>query len=94
MTPDALRAAIARDCPHRLVDFDAHLAAFAARGWTVGPAFTELWRQEHAISSRPDAEAQLDQLYRQAQVSADYPTAKSYLEQASQLRHKIAKGLQ
>lgn len=31
MTPDDLRAAIAADCPHRLVDIDAHLAAYQAR---------------------------------------------------------------
>lgn len=88
MTPDQLRAAIAADCPHRLVDYDGHLA-----GRQPTSAFIHLWRIEHAISSRPDLEQQLDSLYRQAQNSADYAEAKALLEQASQIRHKIAEGL-
>jgi hypothetical protein len=93
VSPDALRAAIAADCPHRLDDYDRHLAGFDTRGWIVGPAFIQLWRIEHAISSQPAVEGELDRLYRQAEDSADYATAKDYLEQASSIRHKIAKGL-
>ena len=55
MTPDQLRAAIAADCPHCLPDYDRHLA-----GRKATPAFIRLWRIEHAISSRPDLEQQLD----------------------------------
>lgn len=88
MTPDELRAAIAADCPHRLVDYDRHL-----NGRQPTAAFVRLWRIEHAISSQPDLEQQLDSLYRQAENSADYATAKGYLEQASRIRHEITEGL-
>lgn len=88
MTPDQLRAAIAADCPHRLVDYDQHLAG---RQPTAG--FIQLWREEHAISSQPDLEQQLDGLYAQAQDSDDYATAKSLLEQASRIRHNNREGL-
>lgn len=85
---DELRAAIAADCPHRLDDYDGHLA-----GRQPTAAFVRLWRIEHAISSRPDVEQQLDQLYRQAEDSADYAEVKALLEQASRIRHEIAEGL-
>lgn len=86
---DQLRAAIDRDCPHRLPDYDGHL-----NGRTPTPAFIRLWRIEHAISSQPAIEAQLDSLYRQAADSTDHTTAKRLLEQASQLRRDITEGLQ
>lgn len=88
MTPNQLRAAIAADCPHRLVDYDSHLAG---RQPTV--AFVRLWRIEHAISSQPDIEARLDQLYRQAADSADRDEVKARLAQASRIRHEITEGL-
>lgn len=88
MTPDQLRAAIAADCPHRLVDYDGHL-----NGRQPTVAFVRLWRIEHAISSQPDLEQQLDQLHRQAEDSADYAEVKALLEQASRIRHEIAEGL-
>ncbi|MFE2326101.1 hypothetical protein ACFXD5_19600 [Streptomyces sp. NPDC059385] len=88
MTPDQLRAAIAADCPHRLVDYDRHLASRQPTAADV-----QLWRIEHAISSRPDLEAQLDELDRQAQDTSDYAEAKSCLEQTSRIRHQIAEGL-
>lgn len=87
MTAEEIRAAIARDCPHRLPDYDAHLA-----GRQPTTAFLELWRREHAISSRPDVEAELDRLYRRAQDSADYNEAKSCLAAASRIRAEIAEG--
>lgn len=88
MTDDPLRDAIARDCPHRLVDYDQHLA-----GRQSTAAFIQLWREEHAISSHAAVEARLDRLYRQAQTTSDYATAKDYLEQASRIRHEIREGL-
>jgi hypothetical protein len=88
MTSDDLRAAIAADCPHRLPDYDGHLA-----GRQTTLAFVQLWREEHAISSRPEVEAELDGLYRQVETSADYQEIKGLLEQASQIRHKIREGL-
>lgn len=93
MTPDQLRAAIARDCPHRLVDYDRHTARFKVRGWRFGPALVAYWRIEHAISSQPNVERQLDHLYRQAQDGSDYAQVKGYLEQASRIRHQITEGL-
>lgn len=88
MTPDQLRAAIAADCPHRLVDYDRHLA-----GRQPTPAFTRLWRIEHAISSRPALEQQLDDLDRQAHNTRSGSEALALLEQASCIRHQIAEGL-
>lgn len=88
MTPADLRAAIAADCPHRLIDYDRHLA-----GRQPTPGFIQLWRQEHAVSSRPEVEQQLDRLYRQAQDSSDYAEVKACLEEASRIRHEIAEGL-
>ncbi|MGW9371150.1 hypothetical protein ACWGVR_14205 [Streptomyces xanthophaeus] len=85
---DDLRAAIAADCPHRLVDYDRHLA-----GRQPTPAFVRLWRIEHAISSQPDIEAELGRLNGLAEDCPDYAGAKSYLEQASRIRHQISEGL-
>ncbi|MCX4543810.1 hypothetical protein [Streptomyces sp. NBC_01565] len=93
MTPDDLRAAIAADCPHRLPDYDGHLAHFEARRWQPGPAFVELWRQEHAISSRPDVEAELDRLYRRAQATRFGWRARRLIAKTSRIRHEITKGL-
>lgn len=93
MTPDELRAAIARDCPHRLDDYDRHAALFEARRWSFGSAVLAYWQREHAISSRPDIEERIDSLYRQAQDCDDYAIAKSYLDQAARIRHEIAEGL-
>lgn len=87
-TAAELRALIDRDCPHRRADLDRHLA-----GRDATPADLRLWRTEHAISSQPAIEAQLDSLYRQAADSTDHTTAKHLLEQASQLRHNITEGL-
>lgn len=89
MTPDELRAAIAADCPHRLDDHDDHLADISQ----PTPAFIQLWREEHAVSSRPDLEQHLADLYAQAQDSSDYAIAKQRLEQASRIRHNIREEL-
>lgn len=86
-TPDQLRAAIERDCPHRLDDYDRHLA-----GREPTPAFIQLWREEHA-ASRPDVEAELDRLYRQAADGRDRDEVMRLLEQASQIRQTIREGL-
>lgn len=88
MTPADLRAAIAADCPHRLDDHDRHL-----NGRQPTAAFVWLWRIEHAISSQPDVEAQLDRLYRRVENSADYTEIKSLLEQASSIRYQIREEL-
>ncbi|MCY0917001.1 hypothetical protein OS965_02270 [Streptomyces sp. H27-G5] len=93
MTPAELRAAIARDCPHILDDYDAHRAAFEARGWQLGPAFIELWRREHAVSSRPRVEERIDRLYRAAQRSRFVWRARRLIAKAARIRHEIAKGL-
>ncbi|MEU9415200.1 hypothetical protein [Streptomyces sp. NPDC048272] len=92
-TPDALRAAIAADCPHRLDDFDRHAAAFEARGWQIGPAFIELWRREHAVSSRPRVEKRIDRLYRAAQKTRSSQRARRLIAKAARIRHEIAEGL-
>ncbi|MET9467415.1 hypothetical protein ABZY44_21930 [Streptomyces sp. NPDC006544] len=65
MTPDQLRAAIAADCPHRLADYDRHLDAFKVRGWQPGPAFIQLWREEHA-ASQAGVDAELEASQRRA----------------------------
>ncbi|KIF02222.1 hypothetical protein PL81_31125 [Streptomyces sp. RSD-27] len=88
MTPDELRAAIARDCPHRLVDYDQHVGLQMPT-----EAVTRLWRIEHAISSRPWIEQQLDALYRRAEASDDYDEIKACLAEASRIRHEAAEGL-
>lgn len=88
MTPDQLRARIAADCPHRLDDYLAHLA-----GREPTPGVIRLWREEHAVSSRPDIEAELDWLYRQAADGDDYAEIKECLKRASHIRHKIREGL-
>ncbi|KOU50549.1 hypothetical protein ADK55_18575 [Streptomyces sp. WM4235] len=93
MTPAELRAAIARDCPHRLDDYDRHAAAFEARGWPLGLAFAEFWRQEHAISSRPRVEERIDRLYRAAQRSRFVWRARRLMTKASRIRGKILEGL-
>ena len=88
MTADELRAAITRDCPHRLVDFDGHLA-----GRPATDAFIRLWRIEHAISSRPAIEAELGRLHGLAEDCPDYAGAKNHLEQVSRIRREITEGL-
>lgn len=88
MTPAELRAAIAADCPHRLADYDGHLA-----GRQPTDAFLQLWREEHAISSRPRLERRLDRLYRRAQKTRYARRANRLLERASRIRHEIAEGL-
>ncbi|MCY0959948.1 hypothetical protein [Streptomyces sp. H27-H5] len=93
MTPDDLRAAIARDCPHRLDDYDAHRGVFEARGWRLGPAFIELWRREHAIGSRPRVEERIDRLYQSAQNSRFAWRSRRLLAKAARIRHEIAEGL-
>lgn len=64
---DPLRAAIARDCPHRLDDYDRHRARFDAEP-TV--AFRVHWWAEHHISADPALEQQIGRLYRQAADSS------------------------
>ncbi len=93
MTADDLRAAIARDCPHRLADYDRHVASAKTRGWPLAPAFVELWRREHAISSRPRIEARIDRLYRRAQKTRHGWRAKRLIAKASRIRHEITEGL-
>lgn len=87
--PDSLRSAIARDCPHRLIDYDRHQAAIGQST----PASEWLWRIEHAISSQPDLEAQLTALEQLAQES-DRDDSAALLEQVSRLRSKAREGLQ
>ncbi|MFJ3878030.1 hypothetical protein ACIPW5_11280 [Streptomyces sp. NPDC090077] len=88
MTTDPLRDAIARDCPHRLADYDGHLA-----GRQPTPAVTRLWRIEHAISRDPALETWFDEQYRAAQDTDDYTEAKARLEATSQRRAEITEGL-
>lgn len=88
MTPDELRAAIAADCPHRLVDYDGHLNS---RQPTA--AFIQLWRIEHAISSRPAIEQQIADLYEQIQDTDTRAQAMPLFEEISSIRHKIREGL-
>lgn len=87
MTADELRAAIARDCPHRLPDYDRHLA-----GHQPTEAFIRLWRIEHAISST-GLEARIRDLYRQAQDSRDITEGRALLAEASRIRREAAEGL-
>ncbi|MCX4801749.1 hypothetical protein OG594_08805 [Streptomyces sp. NBC_01214] len=89
MTPDELRAAIAADCPHRLDDFDGHLADRAPT-----EAFVRLWRIEHAISSRPAVEQQIADLYEQIQTTDTREQAMPLFEEISRIRHEISEGLQ
>lgn len=89
MTPDELRAAIAADCPHRLIDHDSHLA-------TIGratPAYIQLWREEHAISSRPRIERRIARLYRRAQKTRSVRRFRRLIAKASRIRHQITKEL-
>ncbi|MFJ7269384.1 hypothetical protein ACIQV3_22530 [Streptomyces sp. NPDC099050] len=88
MTPDQLRAAIAADCPHRLPDYDGHLA-----GRQPTTAFLRLWRIEHAISSRPRLEARIDRLYRRAQKTRSVWRSQRLIAKASRIRHQITRGL-
>ncbi|WP_405531556.1 hypothetical protein OG592_27180 [Streptomyces avidinii] len=87
MTPGELEAAITADCPHRLPDYQAH---WALLGWQATPAFIRLWRIEHAISSQPALEAELDRLHGLAEDCPDYAGAKDYLEQVSRIRCQIS----
>ncbi|MFI5831040.1 hypothetical protein ACIA6C_27965 [Streptomyces sp. NPDC051578] len=83
MTADPLRDAIAADCPHRLDDYDQHLA-----GRQLTPAFQILWRMEHRISSS-DLEQKINDLYRRAEASLTREEARSYFEQVSQIRNQV-----
>lgn len=87
---DQLRAAIARDCPHRLPDYDGHLAAIDQ----ATPAFIRLWRIEHAISSQPAVEQQVTDLYEQIQNTDTKAEAGPLFEEISRIRHSITEGLQ
>jgi hypothetical protein len=84
VTGDPLRDAIARDCPHRLVDHDTHLGGrqptYAAR---------VLWWTEHHISRDAAIEQQLDELHRRAADIDSRQAARSYLDEASRIRHQI-----
>lgn len=88
MTPNQLRAAIAADCPHRLGDYDQHRAG---RQPTAG--FIQLWREEHAISSRPRIERRIDRLYRRAQKTRSVWRSRRLIAKASRIRHNIREGL-
>ncbi|MFG2412317.1 hypothetical protein [Streptomyces goshikiensis] len=88
MTPDDLRAAIAADCPHRLADYDAHLAG---RAPTTGDI--QLWREEHAISSQPAIEQQIAGLYERIQDTDTREQALPLFEEISRIRHEIREGL-
>jgi hypothetical protein len=84
VTADPLRDRIAADCPHRLPDYDRHLASRP-----VTPAFRVLWAIEHRISSQPRLEARLDRLYRRAQKTRSIRRAKRILAKTSRIRHDI-----
>ena len=89
MTADALRTAIAADCPHRLPDYDRHLAAIGQP--TV--AFLRLWQTEHAISRQPAVEQQLHNLEQQA-ASASVEEGRRLLAEYSRIRREIAAATQ
>ncbi len=84
---DPLRAAIAADCPHRLPDYDRHLAAIGQP--TV--AFLRLWQTEHAISRQPAVEPQLHNLEQQAAAGAE--DGRRLLAEYSRIRHEIRTAL-
>lgn len=84
-TAARLRAAIAADCPHRLTDYDTHLAAISQ----PTPAFLHLWRIEHATSSNPTLEQQLHDLEHQA-ARADADEGRRLLAEYSRIRREIA----
>lgn len=89
MTPDELRAAIAADCPHRLDDYDRHRAA---AGRNEG-AFLALWRTEYAVSSQPDVEARIDQLYAQAVDSDLRDEAMAIFAEINQIREQAVQAI-
>lgn len=84
MTGDPLRDAIARDCPHRLDDYDRHLA-----GRQPTHAFRVLWAIEHRISSQPRLEARIDGLYRRSQRTRSIRRARRLIGKAGRIRHDI-----
>ncbi|MFD4921179.1 hypothetical protein ACFWNE_07645 [Streptomyces goshikiensis] len=88
MTPDDLRAAIAADCSHRLADYDAHLAGSQPTAGVI-----QLWREEHAIGSQPDAEQQIAELYERIQDTDAREQAMPLFEEISRIRHEIREGL-
>lgn len=83
MTAAELRAAIARDCPHRLPDYDRHLA-----GHEPTAAFLVLWHVEWRLSSGP-LEEQIHNLYARAQASETREEARRYFEQVSRIRRQV-----
>lgn len=89
MTPDELRAAITRDCPHRLDDYDRHRAA-AGRNLT---AFLALWRTEYAVSSQPDVEARIDRLYAQAVDSDSRDAAMAVFVEVNRIREQAVQAI-
>lgn len=84
MTAAQLRAAIARDCPHRLPDYDRHLA-----GREPTAAFLVLWHVEWRISSSRWLEWRLDRLHRAAARSRTRRQAIRRLKKASQIRARV-----
>ncbi|MER7734125.1 hypothetical protein ABTX80_24860 [Streptomyces erythrochromogenes] len=88
MTADALRAAIAADCPHRLNDYDRHRQAARFPGEPTH-AFRVLWWTEHHISADPALAAQIDGLYRQAQDSATREEALGIFAQVNEIRDAV-----
>ncbi|MFF1341100.1 hypothetical protein ACFVYT_24805 [Streptomyces sp. NPDC058290] len=89
MTPDALRAAIAADCPHRLDDYDWHRDAF-------GPnedAFLALMRTEYAISRNPTLEARINDLHAQAEQAETRAEVIACFQEISRIRREAAEGL-
>ncbi|MER6488776.1 hypothetical protein ABT264_35170 [Streptomyces virginiae] len=82
---DELRAAIARDCPHRLDDYDDHRAAALARGWGQTYATRIHWWTEHHISADPNLEERYYGLYEQAAGSDTRDEALRCIEEASRI---------
>ncbi|MFD8577360.1 hypothetical protein ACFV1H_18755 [Streptomyces virginiae] len=82
---DELRAAIARDCPHRLDDYDRHQAAARARGWEPTYAARVHWWTEHHISADPALEEQYYGLYEQAAGSDTRDEALRLIGEASRI---------
>ncbi|WP_420033855.1 DUF6247 family protein [Streptomyces sp. cg28] len=92
-TPKALRAAIAQHAPQLLVDFDRHWRRDIADAYDLAPvpAFMARWWAEYALARDPKLTARVHGLEDAAGREADYARAKSYIEEAGQLRREAAK---
>jgi hypothetical protein len=89
MTPDALRAAIAADCPHRLDDYDRHRAALGNND----AALLALMLPEYAISRDPALKARTAELYAQAEDAASHAETMARFEEISRIRRQATEGL-